>query len=152
MAGKSRRRKKIAELIQSGGVRSQLQLRELLLSEGIDATQATISRDLHDLAVSKGPDGYTINNNHVAAPPASEKTVERAIAEHLTDARQAGNLAVLRTGPGHAQALAWQLDRWNEPEIVGTIAGDDTIFIAARDPRRAEQLIKRFRTMAGIES
>lgn len=154
VAQKARRGRLISDIIAQGGVHSQEQLRELLRAEGVEVTQATLSRDLRELGVAKGPDGYVLPEP--GAQPAlaradRQHAVERAIRQHLIEAEQAGNLVVLKTAPGHAQALAVVLDGADIDGVVGTIAGDDTLFLACRSGERARSIVHRFRVYAGLE-
>ncbi len=109
--------------------------RELKLSQGIDTTQVTLARDVRDLRLLKTPEGY----RQVEAAPQGPD-VETVAAELLQDVRVAQNLIVLRTSPGNANALAVALDQANWPEIVGTIAGDDTVLVVAPDADTADKL------------
>jgi transcriptional regulator of arginine metabolism len=152
------RHARIVELIRGRAVQSQTELGELLADEGVHVTQATLSRDLEELRAVKvrGPRGhvYVIPEDGVAPPwPAVEPSEEEAgaarapvrllrlLRELLTGADASGNLAVLRTPPGAAQFLASALDRSGLPEIVGTIAGDDTILVVVREPGSGHDLI-----------
>lgn len=146
---KARRQHAIRELLDKHRVTDQAMLRSLLMGMGIRTTQATLSRDLRELGVVKGPTGYRI------APPLdlqvqpSLRTLERALKSFMISARAAGALVVLRTGPGHANPLALEIDRAKLPECIGTVAGDDTIFAAATSPRGAGRLHARLLALAG---
>ncbi len=143
----------IADLIVRRPVRSQSELRDLLAQRGIEVTQATLSRDLREMGVAKSPRGYVPAGVAVAPPPtAAGRALEGALRAFVTSAEQAGNLVVLRTGPGHAALVALELDRSPPPGVVGTIAGDDTIFVAARTIQQAARLamqLKRTADLAG---
>jgi len=145
---KAARHARIVELVRSRPVRSQTELVELLAAAGAQVTQATLSRDLEELGAMKvrGADGaavYLIPEDGVplhrpAGPPATgierpPARLVRLLRELLTGADASGNLAVLRTPPGAAQFLASALDRSGLPELVGTIAGDDTVLVVARE-------------------
>ena len=153
---KARRRRRILDHLAQTGVHSQEQLRELLAADGVEVTQATLSRDLRELAVVKGPDGYTVIG---AAPVATLQTngrhkareLEHALRAHLLSVATAGNLLILRTGPGHAGALAVELDGARLQGVVGSLAGDDTIFIAAETPQRATSLGAHLRSLARLD-
>lgn len=152
VAQKARRGRLISDLIANGEIHSQEQLRELLAAEGIDVTQATLSRDLRELGVVKTSDGYVLPEPGVErfARGDRQSHVERGIRNHLIEADTAGNLAVLKTAPGHAQALAVILDGAGVDGVVGTLAGDDTIFLACKSGERARSIVHRFRTLAGL--
>ena len=132
------RQSAILELIASVDVTSQEQLRELLRARGIEATQATLSRDIRDLGLVKAAaDGayrLTSRRSTVSDPEAAAR---RAIDEYLRSFEQVEQLLVLKTDPGQAQALAIALDRSGLPDVVGTIAGDDTILVICRSAAHA---------------
>lgn len=123
---KAERQQKILDLIKAKRVSSQGELVALLEKKGIASTQASVSRDLADLGVVKEGGAYR--------PPAL-RPGQSAIVDRLTVDKAGDNLVVVRTGPGMAQTVAVHLDRTKIPGLVGTIAGDDTIFlaIASRD-------------------
>lgn len=141
----------IARLIQQGGVTSQEQLRELLVADGVDATQATLSRDLRDLGVVKGPDGYVLPEDLALERKDGAKEFADALQAHLLDAEPATHLVVLHTAPGHAQALAVAIDGVANPGVAATIAGDDAIFVALRSERAAKEFLRTVRSTAGLE-
>ncbi|MEC9372276.1 MAG: arginine repressor [Planctomycetota bacterium] len=150
---KARRQRLIAELIEAEHPRSQEQLRELLLDEGIEVTQATLSRDLREVGVIKGPEGYSLPGEATrdGGRRDARKELERAIESHLLEADTAGNLVVLHTAPGHAQALAVAFDGIEIDGVVGTISGDDTIFIACRTTKNADALLRFVSEAARLE-
>ena len=129
---KTYRQGQILKLIRNGKIHTQEKLSQELALLGIEATQVTLSRDIRELGLVKAPDGY---QEMEAAPPSP--ALPGVIAEYLLEARVAQNLVVLKTSPGHANALAIALDQDDWPEIVGTIAGDDTIFVATPDASAA---------------
>jgi transcriptional regulator of arginine metabolism len=142
-SSKTARHARIAALIRERAIRSQGELGDLLAAEGLATTQATLSRDLEELGAVKvrGTDGaaasYVIPEEGQAPLRSAEQAPERLrrlLRELLTGADFSGNLVVLRTPPGAAQFLASALDRSGLPEVVGTIAGDDTILVVARQP------------------
>ena len=121
-------------------MRSQTELAELLAGDGIHVTQATLSRDLEELgavkirsAAARRTSSQRTGRRCCARPSRPRQRLVRLLRELLTDADASGNLAVLRTPPGAAQFLASALDRSGLPEVVGTIAGDDTILVVARE-------------------
>jgi transcriptional regulator of arginine metabolism len=141
---KARRQAAILDLIGERHVTSQEQLRELLKGRGIETTQATLSRDIRDLGLVKSAaDGaYRLSP---ARPPEAhpEGVVRRAIDEYLRNFEQVEQLLVLKTDPGQAQALAIALDRSGLPDVVGTIAGDDTILVICRSAAHASSFAGR---------
>ncbi len=153
MPGKTQRHATILKLILRHAVRSQGQLRELLRDEGIDVTQATLSRDLHELRLSKatGPGGgmrYVLPpEGDVLHPP-----LEQLLRALIVSLDAVGNLLVVRTPAGSAQAVGSALDGQGWKEVVGTIAGDDTILIVARSERARRVVVDRIQEMAGLET
>ena len=146
---KARRQSVILEAIQRLRVRSQEQLRRVLRGAGYDVTQATLSRDVRELGLVKGgadrayqPPAAAAGNGH------SPALLNRAVAEYLTRVDRVQQLVVLRTGPGQAPLLGVALDGARLPELVGTIAGDDTILAVAADARRARALVRRLERLS----
>jgi transcriptional regulator of arginine metabolism len=146
-ASKTARHARIVSLIRERAVRSQTELGELLASDGLSTTQATLSRDLEELGAVKvrGTDGsaaaYVIPEDGQGPLRTAEQApdrLRRLLRDLLTAADAAGNLVVLRTPPGAAQFLASAFDRSGLPEVVGTIAGDDTIIVVVREPARPD--------------
>jgi transcriptional regulator of arginine metabolism len=150
---RARRIRLIGELVEGGGVQSQEQLRELLLEQGVDATQATISRDLREMGVVKGPAGYALPGEAGVAVLSRdrERELERSVTTLLISAQPAANLAVLHTAPGHAQPLGVALDACRPDGVVGVLAGDDTIFLACRNDDAATSVVRRLRRTAGLD-
>src|SRR6478736_3127091 len=142
---KSRRQGTILELIESEPLHSQEQLRRRLLKAGFEATQATISRDIKELGLVKraGDGAYQRLGADAISPETALTALERASAEFLRRIDRVQQLVVIRTGVGQAQPLALALDRAQLPEVVGTIAGDDTILVVARGARGAAALVRR---------
>jgi len=149
MSEKAKRQRRVREILGRERVTNQQRLQRLLHTEGIEATQATLSRDLRDLGVLKGADGYTMPGPAAAAiaPPSPE--LNRALEDFLTGSGLAGNLVVLRTGPGRAPVLGDEIDRARLTHVVGTVAGDDTIFVACPSGAAATQLLRKLRVLAG---
>jgi len=135
---KSFRHGQILKLIQRGRVHTQEELSRGLAEFGIQATQATLSRDIQELGIVKSADGYTQLGAAARGPDFAT-----VAAEFLHDVRVAQNLMVLKTSPGNANALAVALDREDWSEVVGTIAGDDTILVVAPDHSTAAKLRTR---------
>jgi len=144
---KSRRQSLILDIVQREPIRSQEQLRRRVKSQGFDVTQATLSRDIRELGLMKGgADGaYQAPAPAAASAPAAGVVLQRAMAEYLARVDRVQQMLLLRTGPGQAPLLGVALDRAQLPEVVGTIAGDDTILVIAPDIRRARALVKRLR-------
>jgi transcriptional regulator of arginine metabolism len=133
---KTFRQGQILKLIRAKSILTQEDLaRELKESYGIRTTQVTLSRDIRELGLLKTPEGY----RQVGAAPAGPD-IATVAGEFLQDVRVAQNLMVLRTSPGNANTLAVALDKEEWPEIVGTLAGDDTILVVAPDANTAVKL------------
>ena len=138
------RQSTILNLVSRGEVRSQDALRLLLANLGIEATQATISRDVKELGLVKRAADGLYRTVQVEVPAATESDrVRRAVVEYLRRVERVQQLLVLKTDPGQAQPLAFALDRAALREIVGTVAGDDTILVITRTERTARALVKR---------
>jgi transcriptional regulator of arginine metabolism len=148
---KARRQAALLDAIQRSPVRSQEQLRRSLRAAGFDVTQATLSRDIRELGLVKGGAEGAYQATAQAAPngQAARSLLQRALGEYLTRVDRVQQMVLLRTGPGQAQLLGVALDRARLPEVVGTIAGDDTILVIAPDVRRARALVKRLEEPAG---
>jgi transcriptional regulator of arginine metabolism len=141
------RRTQIVDLLRTGEVETQDDLRRRLARRGIHVTQATVSRDIEELGLVKTRTGYRLPE--AAAEPLRpvEPTLAVVLKEFLTDVRQAANLVVLKTRPGNAHSIAVALDANPWEEVVGTVAGDDTIFIATSGSRQAEVIRRRIRSL-----
>ncbi|MEJ6548584.1 arginine repressor [Corynebacterium sp. USCH3] len=135
---RSARQGLISRLIDGRRVASQRQLQDLLATEGVEITQATLSRDLVDLGARKvradGQSFYSLGVSDTDLATDGPARLRRILVELLVGTDYSGNTAVLRTPPGAAQYLASVIDRSDLPEVVATIAGDDTVFVLARDP------------------
>jgi transcriptional regulator of arginine metabolism len=143
------RQARIVELIRDRAVHSQTELLALLEDDGIATTQATLSRDLDELGALKVRGAYVIpdDGSPVRGMEGGTARLARLLGEVLTSADASGNLAVLRTPPGAAQYLASALDRAALNYIVGTIAGDDTLLVVAREPLTGAELVARLREL-----
>ena len=130
---KNYRQGQILKLIRSKRILTQDELAEELREQGISATQVTLSRDIRDLRLVKTREGY-----QEMAPEEKGPEFPLLAAEFVLDVRTAQNLVVLKTAPGHANSVAVALDQEEWPEVVGTIAGDDTILLIAPDRETAE--------------
>ena len=136
---KAFRQGQILKLIRTKRILTQEDLaRELKQSQGIDTTQVTLSRDVRELGLLKTPEGYRQVDSTASGPD-----LATVVGELLQDVRAAQNLIVLKTSPGNANALAVALDNEDWPEVVGTIAGDDTVLVVAPDTETASRLRKK---------
>jgi transcriptional regulator of arginine metabolism len=147
---KSRRQSAILDVVEQEAVRSQEQLRQRLAQHGFDVTQATLSRDIKELGlVKRSSDGAYQPAGAQAAPGRTTiSSLGRALTEYLLNIEPVQQLVVLKTGAGQAQLLGLAIDRARLEEVVGTLAGDDTILIIARDAKNAQQVVKKLRDLA----
>lgn len=135
----------LKRILREAHVRDQAHLQELLQREGIVVTQTTVSRDLADLGVVRAREGrgYRYRLGGELCAGASEEQLERwrdLMAHFVLSIAVAGNQVVLRTSPGQANGVASFLDNMNQEDVLGTIAGDDTILVIARDARSGRQI------------
>lgn len=135
---KSYRQGQILKLVRSGRIFTQEELAQELKKLDIQTTQVTLSRDIRELRLVKTREGYTESSAEGAGPQ-----FNMLAAEFLLDVRDAQNLVVLKTAPGHANSVAVALDNEEWGEIVGTIAGDDTILVIAPDSATAARIRKK---------
>ena len=147
MSSKSDRQKALLDVIAKHAVATQSEIKELLKARGIEADQATLSRDIKELGLVKrsGDGAYQRPGAETTDPETALTALERAANEFLRNVERVQQLVVIRTGRGQAQALAEALDRARVPEAVGTIAGDDTILVIARGARGAAALARRLK-------
>lgn len=148
---KARRQAVILQLLDRDAIHNQEQLRRSLESFGIAATQATISRDIKELGlVKRAVDGAYQRpggSGHSSAP--GSNGFARAVADWVTESSRVQQLVVLKTPPGQANPTALAIDRAQLAGVAGTIAGDDTILVILRDPRRAAEFESRVRDLIG---
>jgi transcriptional regulator of arginine metabolism len=141
---KSYRQGQILKLIQTRSIFTQEDLASALKEGAVDATQVTLSRDIREMGLVKTPDGYR------ALQARKQPEDFAALAgEFLRDVRLAQNQIVLRTAPGHASSVAVALDGAEWPEVVGTLAGDDTVLVICPDAAIAETVRARLLQMLG---
>lgn len=151
---KARRQHRISALLEEHAVTSQTQLTELLEAEGLAATQATVSRDLDELGAIKVrvPGGETVYAipEHPVDRIAPEDHLRRVLSDWVADVNHSANLVVLRTPPGSAHVVASALDRAGISDILGTVAGDDTLIVVAAESIGGDALADRLREFAGL--
>lgn len=151
---KNQRQHRIARILQEHAVENQAQLVDLLAGDGVTATQATVSRDLEDLGAIKvrlpgGETAYAIPElpKDQVAP---EDHLRRVLGEWVVEVSSSGNLVVLRTPPGSAHVVGSALDRAGLPDVLGTVAGDDTLLVVAAEPAEGGAVADRLRDLAGL--
>ena len=148
---KTHRQDLLRSFVRDSPPKSQSELMHRLKRSGVRVTQSTLSRDIRDLGFVKSAAGYreTDDVNGGAVQPGRTVSMDRMMRSHLTNVSRAGNLLVLKASPGLAHALGVAMDKAAIPEVIGTVAGDDTLFAAAPDPRSARVLELRFRGLLG---
>jgi transcriptional regulator of arginine metabolism len=149
---KSRRQGAILDIVDDEPLHSQEELRRRLRKAGFRTTQATISRDVKALGLVKraGDGAYQRPGLEAHNPATAMNALEHATSEFVRRVDRVQQLVVVRTGAGQAQALALAIDRARLPEMIGTIAGDDTILVIAKDGRRAAAFVKRLGDYVGL--
>src|SRR5271166_1142604 len=135
----------IRELVAESEIASQDELRRKLFRLGHRVTQATLSRDIHELGLLKTPEGYKLPQGEDAE--LSLPSIERLIQTFVYEVRKAQNLVVVKTSAGSAQPVSAAIDAEEWEEVVGTIGGDDTILAITTDSRSAEKLAQRLRKL-----
>jgi transcriptional regulator of arginine metabolism len=145
---KQQRHASIRDILEHTSVASQDELRRKLAERGFHVTQATLSRDIHALNLYKGPSGYAIANQNGSGDEEGPATRELLRSFGL-EARQALNLLVIITTTGGAQPVAAGIDYEDWPEVVGTIAGDDTVLVICPDEKKASALRARIEESIG---
>ncbi|HSY70815.1 MAG TPA: hypothetical protein VK798_01185 [Alloacidobacterium sp.] len=148
---KTERHNTIRELVATALISNQDELRRKLVKRGFDVTQATVSRDIHELHLYKGPNGYALPNGNGNGRPEDDDlpSIHDVLTGFGLKVNQAQNQLVLITTSGGAQAVALAIDHEDWPEVVGTLAGDDTVLIICPDLKRASQLRSRLEEMIG---
>lgn len=149
---KALRHSKIKEIVECYIIETQEDLAEALRKHGIDVTQATVSRDIKELMLIKIPTGD--GRYRYAFPPEqnaimSQARLARTFQDSIVTIDFSQNIIVLRTHPGTAQAVAYAIDFVKWSEIIGTVGGDDTIFVLVKPLEAVPQVIARFRSLMG---
>lgn len=153
MNSKQLRHAKIKVMLQEANIRTHEEMAEALHREQIDVSQSTLSKDLRELGVVRipRPDGgfrYGLGKE-VGATLRDQHILERELSDFLVEIDRADNIAVIKTVSGHAQSLCEALDRIGWPELMGTIAGENTIFVLTRTSQQAESVVARIRETTG---
>jgi transcriptional regulator of arginine metabolism len=150
-----RRREEILRIVRETTVHSQEELLSILRKHGFSVTQPTLSRDIRELGLAKTPNGYVAPGDLATPLPfvprdIRENRLDQLIRESVIFAETAGNLAVIKTPAATAQPLASAIDGAAIDDAVGTIGGDDTIFVAFREPSSAAAFVRRVQATAGL--
>jgi len=150
---KQLRQRAIRDLVTQRAIRTQAELAAALRERGFRATQATISRDVGELGLVKtgrgGVRAYAVPPRLADADASGEERLAALLRDLPVEFREAGLLVVVRTLPGSAHAIAAALDRARWPEVAGSVAGDDTLFIACSDRRAVRRTLERLLALAG---
>jgi len=152
----TRRRDEIVRIIRDASVSSQEELQEILAGKGFNVTQPTLSRDLRDLGVVKTPSGYALAEAIAGVEPfrlarkeSRESRFDSVLSDLVLSAGTSGTLVVLRTPPAEAQPVARVIDEAPPEGGLGTLGGDDTVFVATSSVRRATSLARRINSLIG---
>jgi len=151
---KPQRQHRIARLLEHNAVTSQAQVVDLLAGEGVIATQATVSRDLEELGAVKvripgGAMAYAIPE-HAKERSAPDDHLRRVMGEFVVEVAHSGNLVVLRTPPGSAHVVASAIDRAGLPNVLGTVAGDDTLILVCSEGVGGASVAGELASLAGL--
>ncbi len=149
------RREEILKIVREQTVHSQDELMEILRKRGFKVTQPTLSRDIRELGLAKTPSGYVVPGDLAPVAPFTpreirEERLEQLLRDSVIFAEGAGNLVVLKTPPAAAQPVASALDLTPPEDALGTVGGDDTIFVAFRHPASAAAFAQQVQQIAGI--
>jgi len=151
---KTQRQHRVARIIERHAVPSQSRLLELLAADGVEATQATVSRDLEDLGAVKvrraGGDTVYAIPEHAPQRLAPEDHLKRVLGEWVVEVGHSDNIVVLRTPPGSAHVVGSAIDRSNLDGVLGTVAGDDTILVVATASTGGATVARRLTDLAGL--
>jgi transcriptional regulator of arginine metabolism len=146
MISKKARQGRILEIVRRSRVGSQEELSVLLKREGVEVTQSTLSRDIRELGLVKIRGSYQISGEINSAPP--ENAVRRALEQYVIHSGVSGNIVMLKTSPGNAHSIGVVLDAAQWPEVLGTVAGDDTVFVLLRHSRLGRKVLERIRELS----
>ena len=145
---KSIRQKKILQIIENSIISTQKELADALIEAGFEVTQATVSRDIKELNLIKISIGD--NNYRYAAPQeaiiVSEKKFEFVLREFVMDVDYSENIVVVKTAPANANVVAYALDNFTWTEVIGTVAGDDTILLVVKPKEKTQGVVERIRS------
>ncbi len=146
-ASKRQRHHRILELVGKESLSTQQELCDRLAQLGVIVTQATLSRDIKELGLVKTAEGYAAP---AGEPPSSQPTLAHVLGQFALEVREAQNLLVVKTTPGSAQPVAVALDNSGWPELIGTIAGDDTLLAIGSGRKGARVVAKRIRELMSL--
>lgn len=143
MISKKVRQGRILEVVRRQPVRSQEELSAVLKREGVAVTQATLSRDIRDMGLVKVRGCYRISGEQQSVPP--DDVLRRAFGQFVVRTAVSGNILMIRTSPGNAHSIGVVLDAAQWPEVLGTVAGDDTVFVLLSSKNQGKKVLERIR-------
>jgi transcriptional regulator of arginine metabolism len=141
MISKKGRHARILDLLRKHRIPSQEELSTLLARENVRVTQPTLSRDIRELGLVKVRGVYQIPEEQLAAPPL--ETIKRSLQQLVIRSGVSGNIVMVKTSPGYGHSLGVVLDSAQWPEVLGTVAGDDTVFVLLRNTRFGRKVLRR---------
>ena len=147
MAQKRDRQELIKDLLARNEVSNQEQLQDLLAAEGVETTQATLSRDLRDIGAMKGPQGYSVAMESAESRP-EVQALRDTLQSELVRIDRGGTVLVLHTRAGEALRVSEEIEHSDLPGVLGTVAGQDTIFVATRSNAQANELQRLIRRLS----
>ena len=146
MISKRARQGRILEVTRYQQIRSQEELALVLRQEGIDVNQATLSRDIREIGLVKVRGGYQLSGEAHSSPP--DEILRRTFKQYVIRTGASGNIVMIKTSPGNAHSVGVVLDAAQWPEVLGTVAGDDTIFILLRSGRLGRKVLGRIQELS----
>ena len=146
---KTRRQRRIVQLLRRQPISSQEQLARLLRRHGEQVTQATLSRDLEELGAVRMRENGRVVYRLPDEPPPGEERLRHMLQDFMLEVEASGNLVIVKTPPGGANAVARALDNTTVKDVIGTVAGDDTIMVVCREGVAGQTVARRLRTLAG---
>lgn len=141
MVSKKTRQTRIIEIARKSSIASQEELASVLRDEGIDVTQSTLSRDIRELGLVKSRGRYKLSSESNAIP--TTEILRRTFGQLVIRTAMSGNIIMIKTSPGNAHSIGVVLDAAQWPEVLGTVAGDDTVFILLRNGRLGKKVLKK---------
>ena len=145
MISKKARQGRILDIMRTHPVRSQEELALLLKRDGSEVTQSTLSRDIRELGLVKVRGSYRRSDEMHTSPP--DEVIRRAMEQFVIRTGVSGNIVMVKTSPGNAHSVGVVLDAAQWPEVLGTVAGDDTVFVLLRNSRSGRKVLQRIREL-----
>jgi transcriptional regulator of arginine metabolism len=146
MISKKARQERLLEIIRKHRVKSQKELSSFFLKDGVEVTQATLSRDIREMGIVKVRGAYHIQDEWTAT--LSDESIRRAFNQYVRSTGISGNIVIIRTSPGNAHSIGVLLDATHWSEVLGTVAGDDTIFVLLKNSRYGNKVLSKIRELS----